>query len=405
MQKILDTTFSSFKTILVVLALSGASFAYGQHTHEETHTEEQHEHSLGEKIEHEEHAEIDHIETAEHEEAFDATEMIMHHISDAHSFHLLGEGHESVSIGLPVILYTDNGLVTFCSSEFHHDTEGKVVVEKNGQRFVNMHEHIYYANETANAHGSFVTHNAEDETLVDNAAPLDFSITKNVVTMLTGVIIILLLFISTARFYKKNGANTAPRGLAGFMEPLILYVRDEIARPNMPASKVDKFLPYLLTVFFFIWVNNLLGLVPIFPGSSNLTGNISVTFTLAAFTLIITNVSANKAYWGHIFNTPGVPWWLKFPVPLMPAVELIGVIAKPFALMVRLFANITAGHIIILSLVSIIFIFKNAAWAGLSVPFGLFMSVLELLVAALQAYVFTMLSALFIGMANEEAHH
>lgn len=405
MRKLGRTTLSSLKACLSILALATASVVFGQNNHEEHHQDSAHHETVVEKIEHAEHAELDLHESPEHKEAFNATEMIMHHIADAHSFHLWGEGHDAVSIGLPIILYTENGLVTFCSSDFHHDIDGKVVVEKDGQRFVNAHEHIYYANETADAHGSFVSHDVEDDSKITNAAPLDFSITKNVVTMFTGVLIILLLFITTARFYKKNGHNTAPRGLAGFMEPLVLYVRDEIARPNIPHAKVDKFLPYLLTVFFFIWVNNLLGLIPFFPGSSNLTGNISVTLTLAVFTMLITNLNGNKAYWGHIFNTPGVPWWLKFPIPLMPAVELIGVIAKPFALMIRLFANITAGHIIILSLVSIIFIFENAGWAGLSVPFGLFMSVLELLVAALQAYVFTMLSALFIGMAVEEAHH
>jgi F-type H+-transporting ATPase subunit a len=182
------------------------------------------------------------------------------------------------------------------------------------------------------------------------------------------------------------------------MEPLVLYVRDEIAIPNIGEKNYKKYMPYLLTVFFFIWINNLLGLV---PAGANFTGNISVTLTLAAITMIITNLSGTKTYWGHIFK-PHVPLWL---YPIMIPVELIGVISKPFALTIRLFANITAGHIIILSLISLIFIFKTVLIAPVSVGFVLFMSVLELLVAALQAYVFTLLSALFIGLALEEPHH
>ena len=185
------------------------------------------------------------------------------------------------------------------------------------------------------------------------------------------------------------------------MEPLVLFVRDDIAVPNI-GKKADKFLPYLLTVFFFIWINNLIGLVPFFPGSANLTGNISFTVTLALITFLITNFNGNKDYWKHIFATPGVPVWL---APIMIPVEIMGILAKPIALLIRLFANITAGHIIILSLISLIFIFKSVAIAPVSVGFVLFMNVLELLVAAIQAYIFTLLSALFIGMAVEEHEH
>ena len=333
------------------------------------------------------------------EEGFNAMEMILHHIADAHSWHLWGEGHDAVSISLPVILYTDNGIVTFSSSAFHHDTEGKVVVEKNGQSFVNVHEHIYYANAEADSHGSFASHDAEGK--ITNAAPLDFSLTKNVCSMFLSIIILLLIFLSVAKNYKKG--DGVPRGLAGFIEPIILFVRDEIARPNIQGEKYKRYMPYLLTVFFFIWINNLLGLIPIL--APNLTGNIAVTLVLAVFTFLITTFSGNKHYWGHIFNTPGVPWWLKIPIPLMPLVEFIGTLTKPFALMIRLFANISAGHILLLSLVSLIFIFESTAMSALSIPFMVFMNVLELLVAALQAYIFTLLSALFIGMATEEAHH
>lgn len=329
------------------------------------------------------------------EEGFNAMEMILHHIADAHSWHLWGEGHDAVSISLPVILYTDNGIVTFSSSAFHHDTEGKVVVEKDGQRFVNVHEHIYYANAEADSHDSFASHDAEGK--ITNAAPLDFSLTKNVCSMFLSIIILLLIFLSVAKNYKKG--DGVPRGLAGFIEPIILFVRDDIARPNISGDKYKRFMPYLLTVFFFIWINNLLGLIPVL--APNLTGNIAVTLILAMFTLLITAFSGNKAYWGHIF-TPPVPLWL---YPIMIPVEIIGVFTKPFALMIRLFANITAGHILLLSLVSLIFIFESTAMSALSIPFMVFMNVLELLVAALQAYIFTLLSALFIGMATEEAHH
>jgi F-type H+-transporting ATPase subunit a len=196
--------------------------------------------------------------------------------------------------------------------------------------------------------------------------------------------------------YKKNGI-AAPKGKQSFLEPLVMFVRDEIARPNIGA-KADKFLPFLLTIFFFIWINNLLGLLPI---GANLTGNIAVTLTLAIITFVVVNVNGNASYWKHILMPP-VPWWL---YPIMIPVELIGIFSKPFALMVRLFANITAGHIVVISLVSLIFIFKSMAIAPVSVAFALFIDVLELLVAFLQAFIFTMLTALFIGSAIEEHHH
>jgi F-type H+-transporting ATPase subunit a len=206
---------------------------------------------------------------------------------------------------------------------------------------------------------------------------------------------------SVARFYKKNGA-VSPKGLAKFLEPLIVMVRDDVAKSNIGEHKYKKYVPYLLTIFFFIFFNNLLGLVPLIPGGANLTGNISVTLFLAICTLVITLVSSNRNYWKHIFATPGVPILL---LPIMIPIELVGILTKPFALMIRLFANMTAGHIIVLALVSIIFINKNVAWGALSVPMALFISILELLVAFLQAYLFAMLSALFIGGAVEEAHH
>lgn len=322
---------------------------------------------------------------------FNPTEMIMHHIKDAHEFHVGGD----FSIPLPIILFTDNGLVTFSSSEFHHKDDGSVSVQKNGLSFVKYHEKIYQLE--TNAKSAIIEHHHLTN---GKAILLDFSITKNVFSLLLSAIILLLVFTSVASNYKKG--NQIPSGIASFVEPLIIFVRDEIVKPNIDSKKSDRFMPYLLTIFFFVWVNNLLGLVPFFPGGANLTGNIAFTMTLAVFTMLMTNLNGSKDYWGHILWMPGVPTPLK---PILAVIELVGVLTKPFALMVRLFANISAGHIIILSLFSIIFVFKDAAWAGLSAPLALFMNVLELLVAFLQAYVFTMLSALFIGQAVETHDH
>jgi F-type H+-transporting ATPase subunit a len=234
-----------------------------------------------------------------------------------------------------------------------------------------------------------------------NAMPMDLSITKNVTSLFIGAFLLIIIMLSMARFYKKNGA-VAPKGISKFLEPLVLLVQDDIAKANIGEHKYKKYVPYLLTAFFFILLNNLLGMVPILPGGANLTGNISVTLFLALFTLLITVFSGNKNYWRHIFATPGVP----IPILIiMVPIEIIGIFTKPIALMIRLFANVTAGHIIILALISLIFINKSIAWSALSVPMALFISILELLVAFLQAYLFTMLSALFIGAAVEEAHH
>eukprot|EP00389_Voromonas_pontica_P015387 GDKH01023992.1.p1 GENE.GDKH01023992.1~~GDKH01023992.1.p1 ORF type:complete len:256 (-),score=12.98 GDKH01023992.1:18-785(-) len=254
-----------------------------------------------------------------------------------------------------------------------------------------MHEKVYALDE----HGKLHIEGGHPH----NAKPWDFSITKNVVSLFMVVVLLMLVMFSVAKFYKKNGA-VAPKGLSKFMEPLIVFVRDDIAKDNIGEHKYKKYTPYLLTIFFFIWFSNMLGLIPIL--GANLTGNIAVTCFLAVATLLVTIFSGNKNYWGHIFATPGVP---KALLLIMIPIEVVGVFTKPFALMIRLFANITAGHIIILALVSIIFLKGSAAWGALSVPMALFISVLELLVAFLQAYLFAMLSALFIGAAVEEAHH
>ncbi len=324
------------------------------------------------------------------EEAFNPTELINHHVSDSHEFHIADWNGHAISMPLPVILWTENGLVTFMSSEFHHDETGEVIVEKNGQKFARVHDEIYYAD------GGL---NFDEAHHVTNSRPLNFSITKNVFTLMITALLMLLIFIPVANSYKKN--QKAPKGIAGFMEPLIVFVRDDIARPNIGEKKYKKYMPYLLTVFFLIWIGNLFGLIPFFPFQGTLTNDILFTGVLATFTFLLTIFSGNKAYWGHIFATPGVPKWL---LPIMIPVEVLGMFTKPFALMIRLFANITAGHIIILSLMSLIFIFQTAFVSPISIGFSLFMYGLELLVAALQAYVFTLLSALFIGQAVEDHH-
>ena len=329
------------------------------------------------------------------EEEFNSVEMIMHHISDAHDFHFLdytdSEGVEhAVSIPLPVILYTNNGLVCFMSSAFHHNDNGTYVVSKKGTNFVKYHEKIYQLNDGASSLEFDEQHHPSNA-----VKPIDVSITKNVFSMLLSLVLLLTLFGAAGRSAKKNPG--APKGILAFLEPIIVFIREDIIIPNVGEKKYKTYIPYLITIFFFIFFNNLLGLI---PGGANVTGNIAVTLVLSVFTLLVTNFSANKAYWKHIFLPP-VPLAL---YPIMVPIEVIGVLTKPFALMIRLFANITAGHIIILSLISLIFVFKSIFIAPVSVGFVLFMYTLELLVALLQAYIFTLLSALFIGQAIEEHH-
>ncbi len=329
---------------------------------------------------------------------FNVTEMIMHHIKDAHHFHVTDWKGHAISIPLPVILWTKNGLVTFMSSEFHHDDQGKVVVEKNGQRFVKLHEKIYYANNEAHE-GSFIKYGEGHN--VHNQSPLDFSITKLVFSMFISVILLLLIFGFSARAY-KNSENGVPTGIARFTEPLIVFIRDEVAIPNIGEKHYRKFLPFLLTLFFFIWINNVMGLIPIFPFSANLSGNIAFTLVLAFITFIITTFVGNKDYWKHIFWMPGIPVPMKL---FLAPIEFVGIFIKPISLMIRLFANITAGHIIVLSLISLIFIAESIWVSPASIFFSVFISIIEVLVVAIQAYIFTMLSALYIGSAMEEHEH
>ena len=329
------------------------------------------------------------------EEEYKAGKMIIEHIIDTHEWHILSYGEKHVAIPLPVILVHEGKLYTFMSDKFHH-------------------EHDAYKGfkvETADGSTKGKIVRVIDGTMETDTAsslPLDLSITKNVLSVFFSFIILSVIFISVARAYKKR-VGKAPKGLQSFLEPIILFIRD-LAISSIGEKKYEKFIPYLLTLFFFILFNNLFGLVPFFPGGANVTGNIAVTLVMAVFTFAITLINGNKNYWKHIFNTPGVPWWLKFPLPLMPVIELVGVFTKPFVLMIRLFANITAGHIIVLGFISLIFIFGHLHVALgysvslLSVFFAVFIGMLELLVAFIQAYVFTLLSAIFFGMATEEQH-
>lgn len=328
-------------------------------------------------------------------EPFDAKEMIMHHVKDAYGFHLFDYDGHAVSIPLPIILWTDNGLTIFSSSKFHHDSEGKVIVEENEGKFINLHEKIYQLD------SGVTTVSFDKEGHATNAhKPIDISITRNVLMLFVSAFILILLFIGAARRYNKEDGYV-PRGLAGFLEPLVLFVRDEVAIPMIGEKKYKRFMPYLLTVFFFIWLNNIFGLIPFFNGA-NLSGNIAFTMTLAVITFIITTFSGNANYWKHIFWMPGVPIPMKI---FLAPIEIIGMFVKPVSLMIRLFANITAGHIIVLALMSLIFIFKSVAVAPVSVAFSLFIGVIEIIVTAIQAYIFTVLSALYFGMATEEEHH
>ncbi len=330
-------------------------------------------------------------------EKFNAGKLITEHIGDSHDWHIMGEGASSIALPLPVILYSkERGLSIFMSSNFHHGhkTYKGYKLEENNKIVA-----VEDLTDGAEAHEAKI-----DEELTKSL--YDISITKNVATLLFSIAILLYVMLSVAGAYTRNPGK-APKGLQSFVEPLIIFIRDDVAKASI-GKKYEKFMPYLLTVFFFILINNLLGLIPIIPGGANLTGNIAITATLAVLTFVITSINGTKHYWGHILAMPGVPKWVLF---LLTPIEILGVFLRPFILMIRLFANITAGHIIALSFFSLIFIFGEINMgAGLgvsvvSVAFTVFMNFLELLVAFLQAYVFTLLSAIYFGAAVEEAHH
>ena len=322
----------------------------------------------------------------------EVNETIPHHLQDSHFYNVLADKNHHVYLGfsLPVILI-DNGLVVFSSSQFGH---GEKLVEKNGNYYKLFHNKIYKTDATGD-----LKLDAEHHPTVEK--PLDFSITKNVVNIILVGVIMLLLFGGMAKGYKKS---LVPTGAAKFLEPIILYVKDDIAIPNIGEKHYKRFMGYLLTIFFFIWFLNILGISPL---AANVTGNITVTAALALITFIITNVSGKKTYWSHIFDPLGssMPWAAKIPLYiLLIPIEVLGVFIKPFSLMIRLFANITAGHVVMMSLLGMIYIYKS--WVGGPLSFGLSFAIfiIEFFVALLQAYIFTMLSALYFGFAVEEHH-
>jgi F-type H+-transporting ATPase subunit a len=317
-----------------------------------------------------------HISAATHETIkdpnapVDIAAVAMEHISDSHFWHLWGEGHDAVSFPLPVILYSNTkGLQCFMSSKFNH------------------------------GHDAYNGYFLSDEKIVSDdhtETVYDISITKNVAQLLFSALLLMWIFLSIASSYKKQGITSAPKGKQSFFEPLIVFVRDDIAKENI-GHGYAKYVPYLLTVFFIILINNVIGMIPI---SANLTGNIAFTLVLSLGTFIITNINGNKGYWKHILLPKPFFLWLI----LMP-IELAGIFIKPFALMLRLFANMAAGHIIVISLVGLIFVFKSIYMAPVSIAFTLFIDLLECLVALLQAYIFTMLTALFIGASTADHNH
>lgn len=324
-------------------------------------------------------------------------EYIAHHLLDSYDFSLFSYtddqgNHVYIGAPLPIILW-DDGLKIFSSSKFHH---GETVAQVDGNYYALYHNKIY----KTDAQGTI---NYDEAHHPSNAKPLDFSITKSVVSMLLVFIIMFYLFKSLADSYVKNGGIAS--GVGRFFEPIVLYVRDDIARPNIGEKKYKKYMSFLLTIFFFIWFLNILGLTPL---GVNVTGNIAVTFGLALLTFLITNLTGTKDYWLHIFDPLGstMAWYAKVPlyIILIP-IEVLGIFIKPFSLLIRLYANMQAGHIVLMSLIGLMFIFKS--WLGSPLSFGLAfaISLIEVLVALLQAYIFTMLSALYFGFAAEEHEH
>ncbi len=332
--------------------------------------------------------------TAEKEEhgKFNPGEMIIHHITDGHQIHFIGK----LYMPLPVILWNHGHLDVFLSSAFwdgfdeHGELKFKKYQASSGAVYENHHEKIVIADAAHGAH----------------AEPIDFSITKSVFGMLFIIVLMIFLFKSIANKYKQ-GRNKAPSGFQNVIEPFILFIRDEVAIPSLGKKKAPKYIPFLLTVFFFIWMCNLLGLIP-FLGGFNITGTLSITIVLATIVFLITSFNGNAHYWGHIFWPPGIPFGIKL---ILVPIEVLSIFIKPAVLMIRLTANITAGHIIILAFVGLVLLFgQNSAVAGYGVGVGavlfmIFMFFIELLVAFLQAYVFTLLAALYFGDATQEHHH
>ena len=323
-----------------------------------------------------------HPEGTEHhatEGKLDPGKLIMEHISDNHDFHFFDWGTHPVSIPLPVILYSpEKGLSVFSSSHFHHGKE-----EYNGYKLTESNKIV---------------------STEEGVEVYDFSMTKNVVQMLLSLALLVIIMLNVAKKYKKNGSKVAPSGFQNAVEPVITFIRDEVGKPNL-GKKYEKYMPLLLTTFFFILINNIFGLI---PGTANVTGNIAFTVLLAGIALIIILASTNKHFWGHIFWPPGVPFLVKF---ILIPVELAGVFIKPVALAIRLFANMVAGHIVITCFIMLIFIFAEMSkgagigFAPVSIAFTVFIYFIEILVAFIQAFIFTNLMAVFIGQSMEGGDH
>ena len=338
------------------------------------------------------------VHASDENEKIDAGNLIIGHITDSYSWHLYSVGEHHVSIPLPVILVHEGRLDIFMSDKFHHGENSY-----KGYKIVGggvLKERIVCVDE-------------QDNVLLDSegkeVSPIDLSITKTAASVMISTLVLIIIFMVVRRSCLKNKGK-APKGLQSLIEILVLFIKDQVVCPIMGEKRSEKYLPYILTLFFFIFFCNIMGLIPFFPGGVNVTGNICVTAVLAIITFLITTFSGNKHYWKDIFNTPGVPWWLKWGIPIMPIVEFVGMLTKPFVLCVRLFANMTAGHIVILGFITLIFIFgKISVGLGygvsvVSVLFSVFISALECLVCFIQAYVFAMLTTLYIGMATEEHH-
>ena len=321
-------------------------------------------------------------------EKLNVKELILEHLADSYSWHITKIGELNIDIPLPVIVFSKTGLHVFLSSAFNKSA---------------VHEGLLIATE-----GKYIGKIVEKDSLGNETRPFDISITKVVFALLINSLLLICIILLVARSYKKD-TYESKKGFVGFMEMFIMNINDDVIKPCV-GKDYERFSPYLLTVFFFILLTNLMGLIPVFPGGANVTGNIAITFVLAICTFIIVNIVGTREYWKEIF-WPDVPLWLKVPIPLMPVIELVGVFTKPFALMIRLFANMLAGHSIVLGLTCLVFVTvslgpaMNTSMTVVSVLFTVFINLVEVLVAYIQAYVFVLLSAVFIGLARVEPHH
>lgn len=389
-------SFKLFKHSLVALIIAFSiggfySFSYAQEPAAK-------EHHSGAAAVHDEHAATAGHETHEKKKGFNAKEVILGHVKDAHDWHLLDIAGTPITMPLPVIIYNkERGFSVFSSSRFEHGH-----ASHDGYRLVNAH---YLEEKGLDARkymdGKIIAVDANDMPATEEI--YDLSMTKNITSMLIAAILLVWLMLGVARSYTTRGSKQAPKGMQSLMEPVIIFMRDEVVKPNIPGKHFERYTPFILTLFFFILINNLLGLL---PGSANVTGNLAVTAALALISFIVTMFSANKHFWAHTLN-PDVPGWVK---PILVPVEIIGIFTKPVSLTIRLFANMLAGHIIILSIISLVFIFgslNSAAGYGflpITILFNIVMMMLELLVAFIQAFIFANLTAVFIGQVMEGAH-